>query len=143
MSLSTRTACPDQERVDGPQTIRGSRQAERPGAGVSSSCRPAHRHTVCDTLIFCRFYRDLIGWEDVSTIIHGLTGLEMDKAGLQALSVRIANLIRAYNLPEGMASSDDTLPPRLLEEPLEPGGASLGEEELEKMVEEYRGLRGW
>jgi len=67
----------------------------------------------------------------------------MDKAGLQALSARIANLIRAYNLREGMAPSDDTLPPRLLEEPLEPSGASLGEEELEKMVEEYHGLRGW
>jgi len=101
------------------------------------------RHTIFDTLIFCRFYRDLIGWDDLSTVIHGLTGLEMDKGGLQALSARIANLIRDYNLREGMEPSDDTLPARLTREPLEPSGASLSKKELGKMIEEYYALRGW
>jgi aldehyde:ferredoxin oxidoreductase len=101
------------------------------------------RHTLFDTLIFCRFYRDLIGWDDLSRIIHGLTGLAMDKAGLEALSARIADTIRRYNLREGMAPAEDTLPRRLLDAPLEPGGETLSQAELEQMVAEYYALRGW
>ena len=101
------------------------------------------RHTIFDTLIFCRFYRDLIGWDDLTAVIHGLTGLEMDKAGLQALSARIANTVRRFNLREGMTSADDTLPVRFLNEPLEPGGERLSRAELEQMVGEYYALRGW
>lgn len=101
------------------------------------------RHTIFDTLIFCRFYRDLIGWNELPAIIHGLTGIDMDKAGLQALSARIANIIRQFNLREGMTAADDTLPPRLLQEPLQPSGERLTKEELDLMVGEYYKLRGW
>ncbi len=101
------------------------------------------RHTIYDTLIFCRFYRDMIGWDHLPTVIRGLTGLELDKAGLQALSARIANAIRAFNLREGMTPADDTLPERILTEPLQPKGETLTRAELEKMVGEYYARRGW
>ncbi|MFQ6100993.1 MAG: aldehyde ferredoxin oxidoreductase family protein [Anaerolineae bacterium] len=101
------------------------------------------RHTIFDTLIFCRFYRDMIGWDDLPVIIRRLTGLELDKAGLQALSARIANTVRQYNLWEGMVPADDTLPVRFLQEPLEPSGETLSEAELEQMIGEYYALRGW
>lgn len=101
------------------------------------------RHTVFDTLIFCRFYRDLIGWDDLPVIIRGLTGLELDKAGLQALSARVADAIRQYSLREGMVPADDTLPQRWLQEPLEPSGETLSEAELDRMLTEYYALRGW
>jgi len=101
------------------------------------------RHTVFDTLIFCRFYRDLLGWDYLPTVIRGLTGLELDKAGLQELSARIANNIRAFNLREGMTAADDTLPRRLLEEPLQPSGERLTEAELDHMLNEYYERRGW
>ncbi|HEY72548.1 MAG: aldehyde:ferredoxin oxidoreductase [Chloroflexi bacterium] len=101
------------------------------------------RHTLFDTLILCRFYRDMIGWDDLSAVIRGLTGLELDKAGLQALSARIADNIRRFNLREGMTPADDTLPKRFLQEPLEPSGETLSEAELEQMLGEYYALRGW
>ena len=101
------------------------------------------RHTLFDTLIFCRFYRDMIGWDDLPLIIRGLTGLELDKAGLQALSARIAADVRRFNLREGMSPADDTLPERFLREPLQPSGERLSEAELEQMVSEYYALRGW
>ncbi|MGD2176497.1 MAG: aldehyde ferredoxin oxidoreductase family protein [Anaerolineae bacterium] len=101
------------------------------------------RHTIFDTLIFCRFYRDLIGWDDLSHIVHGLTGLKLDKGGLQALSARIADRIRQYNLREGMEPAEDTLPRRFLDAPLEPSGETLSEAELQQMVQEYYALRGW
>lgn len=101
------------------------------------------RHTVYDTLILCRFYRDMIGWDDLPVIIRGLTGLELDKAGLQALSARIADTIRQYNLREGMVPADDTLPRRFLQEPLQPSSETLSEAELQRMVTEYYARRGW
>ena len=101
------------------------------------------RHTIFDTLIFCRFYRDMIGWDELPVVIQGLTGLEMDKPALGALSARIANTIREYNLREGMTPADDTLPERILSESLEPRGQSLTRQELEQMVQEYYELRGW
>lgn len=101
------------------------------------------RHTVFDTLILCRFYRDMIGWDDLPVIIRGLTGLELDKIGLQNLSARIADTIRQYNLREGMTPADDTLPVRFLREPLQPSGERLSEAELQRMVAEYYTLRGW
>jgi aldehyde:ferredoxin oxidoreductase len=101
------------------------------------------RHTLFDTLILCRFYRDLIGWDDLPAIIRAVTGLELDKAGLQALSAGIADTIREYNLREGMTPADDTLPSRLLKEPLVPSGETLTAAELEAMVADYYSLRGW
>lgn len=85
----------------------------------------------------------MIGWDDLPLIIQGLTGLEMDKAGLRALSARIADVIRQYNLREGMVPADDTLPERFLREPLQPGGDTLSEAELQHMLDEYYALRGW
>jgi len=101
------------------------------------------RHTIFDTLIFCRFYRDMIGWDDLPPVVRGLTGLELDKDGLQALSARIAGMVRRYNLREGMTPADDTLPRRLLSEPLQSSGETLSKEELQNMVAEYYALRGW
>lgn len=101
------------------------------------------RHTIFDTLILCRFYRDMIGWDDLSLVIRALTGLALDKAGLEALSARIADTIRAYNLREGMVPADDTLPQRFFQEPLAPSGETLTEAELERMVAEYYQRRCW
>jgi aldehyde:ferredoxin oxidoreductase len=101
------------------------------------------RHTLFDVLIFCRFYRDMIGWDDLPVIIRGLTGLELDRAALRDMSARIADTIRGFNLREGMTPADDTLPRRFLQEPLEPGSERLTEAELQRMVTEYYALRGW
>lgn len=101
------------------------------------------RHTLFDLLIFCRFYRDMIGWDDLPVIIRGLTGLELDRAALREMSARVADTIRGFNLREGMTPADDTLPPRFLQEPLEPGGERLKEAELQRMITEYYALRGW
>lgn len=64
---------------------------------------------------------------------------EMMKAG-----ERIWNLERLFNLREGLDPlKDDTLPKRLLEEPL-PEGASKGRvSQLPKMLPEYYQVRGW
>ncbi len=43
------------------------------------------RLAVFDTLILCRFYRDLYQWDKLSTIIRSTTGLELDVEQMQKI----------------------------------------------------------
>lgn len=56
---------------------------------------------------------------------------------------RIVNIERLYNLREGFSRKDDTLPKRLLEEPVKAGPAKGRTVNLEPMLDEYYQFRGW
>jgi len=101
------------------------------------------RHTIFDSLIFCRFYRDMIGWDELSSVIAALTGLELDKPKLSALARNITTKAREFNLREGMTPADDALPQRFHTEPLGPEGKVITEGELKRMIAEYYALKGW
>jgi len=100
------------------------------------------RLTLFDTLILCRFYRDLYPWETLSEIIHYTSGIGAEKPALQRIAANISNLVRDFNLREGMKPEDERLP-RVFHRPLEDSGAVISEEELQVMLEEYHKLRGW
>jgi aldehyde:ferredoxin oxidoreductase len=102
------------------------------------------RLTLFDTLIFCRFFRDLVTWDDLSTVIRALTGLKPDKTGLQRIAANVTDNTRRFNLREGVTRKDDTLPPRLMREPIGKNKEHLiTEEELNRLVSDYYRLRGW
>lgn len=101
------------------------------------------RHTLFDALIICRFFRDLYPWEALSLIINGTTGMVLDKKGLQEIASNIINKAREFNLREGMAIEDDTLPKRFFEEKLKDSGKVLLRSEFEKMLADYYKTRGW
>jgi aldehyde:ferredoxin oxidoreductase len=100
------------------------------------------RHTLFDTLILCRFYRDLYPWEVISRIIRVTTGLDLDQAGLQALAGDVTNSARRFNLREGLEPKHDSLPKRMHKEPLEKGQI-ITQGELEQLRSDYYRLRGW
>jgi aldehyde:ferredoxin oxidoreductase len=61
-----------------------------------------------------------------------------------ACGERIWNLERLFNLREGLdPESEDTLPKRLLEEPIPEGPAKGKVNRLKEMLPEYYNLRGW
>ena len=101
------------------------------------------RHTLFDSLILCRFFRDLYPWERLSVIIKATTGMELDKEQLQRLALRISNKVREFNLREGMSEADDTLPIRFFEEKLSDSGKVLPRAEFNKMLSDYYKLKGW
>jgi aldehyde:ferredoxin oxidoreductase len=56
------------------------------------------------------------------------------------------NLARAFNVREGFTRDDDTLPQRLMTEPLKAGaskGQVISKEDLKLMLDEYYTARGW
>ena len=102
------------------------------------------RFNIHDSLILCRFYRDLYwDWSYLSTIVEMTTGLKLDEVGLRKISSTIQNETRRFNLREGMTPKDDTLPKRFFDEPLGKEGKTIRREDLRKMLQDYYALRGW
>ncbi len=100
------------------------------------------RLNIFDTLILCRFYRDLYTWEELQKLIHLVTGLPVTQEDLRRKAAAIATLTRSFNLREGLRLEDDRLPMRLHQEAL-PSGHALTSDEMTHMLKDYYAQRGW
>lgn len=90
--------------------------------------------------LFTTFGMEAANYAD---LVKTATGIPYDEKELLLAGERIWNLERLFNLKSGLTKEDDTLPKRLLEEPI-PSGPSKGEvNELYKMLPEYYKVRGW
>jgi len=98
-------------------------------------------HDVLDSLIMCKFA--VLPPGSVLSMLNMVTGWEMKLNDLITVGERTYNLKRVFNLACGASRRDDTLPKRLLEEPLAEGGSKGEVVELEKMLDGYYSLRGW
>jgi len=65
------------------------------------------------------------------------------KERLEETGERVWNLERQFNLAAGLTRADDSLPPRLLNDPVPTGTAKGRVCELDTMLDEYYELRGW
>jgi len=63
--------------------------------------------------------------------------------GFMRTGERIFNLERLFNLKAGLTAEDDTLPKRMLEEPMPEGPAKGVVVHLAEMLPEYYRVRGW
>jgi aldehyde:ferredoxin oxidoreductase len=79
----------------------------------------------------------------LTQIMNYATGMDYDEESLLLAGERIFNLERLYLLNAGFTKNDDTLPPRMLFEPLVEGPAKGQVVELEDMLIEFYSLRGW
>jgi len=79
---------------------------------------------------FCNFLNAVTG--------AGYTIEEVEKAG-----ERIFNAERQFMIKAGFSRKDDTLPERLLKEPMPEGPAKGLVVHLDEMLNEYYKLRGW
>lgn len=101
------------------------------------------RATLFDTLILCRFFRDMVLWDELATLISATTGLDLDKAGLQRIAANVVDATRQFNLREGLTAEDDTLPDALFDNDLSDSGKGITRAELDMLVAEYYAVRGW
>lgn len=101
------------------------------------------RLTIYDTLILCRFFRDLYYWEELNTIIRGTMGLETDEDDLKRISGCIAQTIRDFNLREGMEPEQDFLPGYFFRQPLGKKKRVLEQQEFTRLLGDYHKLRGF
>jgi aldehyde:ferredoxin oxidoreductase len=101
------------------------------------------RLTIFDALILCRFYRDLYQWEELSTILRGVTGLTLEVADLRKIAAAITDNTRRFNLGEGLTPEDDLLPKRFTREVLPETSQGITAAEMRQLLKEYYQARGW
>jgi aldehyde:ferredoxin oxidoreductase len=77
--------------------------------------------------------------------LHSATGIESFSSSEEVLRIgeRTNNLVRLFNLREGLTKDDDTLPKRFLTEPLKEGPSRGRVVDLDTMLKEYYFVRGW
>ena len=103
---------------------------------------------VLDSLIWCKFLRKAFGdlYEESAEVYELVTGWSMDAGDLKLAGERINNMKKAFNIREGWTRADDTLPARVLDEPLADGvarGVHLTQDDLDMMIGAYYDARGW
>ncbi len=100
--------------------------------------------TVFDCVGTCKFMGVALSAEDWVDMISNCVGWEFSVSDFRSVGERVYNLARAFNVREGLVRADDTLPGRLLNEPL-PEGAAAGHkvEKLDEMLDAYYEFRGW
>lgn len=102
--------------------------------------------TLYDIVGVCKFTRNFYFVEELIDFFKAVHGYEPDSRELLRLGERVYNLERAFNVREGMSRKDDTLPPRVMNEPIRDGpskGQRVSQEELDQMLDHYYRVRGW
>jgi aldehyde:ferredoxin oxidoreductase len=104
---------------------------------------------VLDSLILCKYSTlalfSTLNFEPdfYARLLTTATGFYVDREEFYKIGERIYNLERLFNVREGFSRKDDTLPKRLLTEPL-PDGPAKGETiNLDRLLNEYYAIRGW
>ena len=98
---------------------------------------------VIDSMGLCIFTIFALNPEHYANLLSSVTGEPMDGRQLLALGERIWNMERLFNLRDGYARKDDSLPPRFSQETLPRGHSKNQVVDLEPLLEEYYRLRAW
>ena len=108
--------------------------------------------SVKDSSMLCTFVVRLallpknLGPKLVADFWRAGQGYDVTQEDVKQVGERMTNLARAWNMRAGFTRADDTLPDRLLMEPLKTGaskGHRISPEDRDFMLDEYYSLRGW
>ncbi len=95
-----------------------------------------------DLVGLCTF--NMVSIPLIPELANAVMGTEYGDKEVRDITRRVVALERKFNIREGFTRKDDTLPRRLLEEPL-PDGMAVGHkvEGLDAMLDDYFAQRGW
>lgn len=96
-----------------------------------------------DSAGVCLFTFRALSAADYAAMVGAVTGLPVDEESLLQAGERIWNLQRLFNTGAGFSRKDDTLPSRLMEEPISTGAGAGRVWRREPLLSEYYRVRGW
>ena len=98
---------------------------------------------VIDAAGLCLFTSFALGLSDYADLINAATGFGYTDEELLMVGERIWNMERDFNIKAGIGPEHDTLPKRLLEEPM-PDGPNKGQVvKISEMLPKYYKVREW
>jgi aldehyde:ferredoxin oxidoreductase len=93
----------------------------------------------------CLFATFAVNLKQITPFLHAATGLEVYASSEEVMKIgeRVNNLVRLFNIREGLTRDLDTLPKRFFTEPLKEGPGRNRVVELDQLIDEYYMVRGW
>ena len=93
----------------------------------------------------CLFATFAVNLKQITPFLHAATGLEVYSSSEEVMKIgeRVNNLVRLFNIREGLTRDLDTLPKRFFSEPLKEGPSRNHVVELDQLMKEYYMVRGW
>jgi aldehyde:ferredoxin oxidoreductase len=93
----------------------------------------------------CLFATFAVNLKQITPFLHSATGIEVFGSSDEVMKIgeRVNNLVRLFNIREGLTKDLDTLPKRFFSEPLKEGPCRDRVVELDQLREEYYLVRGW
>lgn len=98
---------------------------------------------VIDSSGICLFTSFALGADDYRDLLNVVTGFNYTTEEMMRAGERIWNMERLYDLDAGFTRDDDTLPPRMLREPMPDGPVKGSTVPLDVLLKDYYTARGW
>ncbi len=144
-ATGNRGACHETGNMLGPEVLSLPRLIDRFATQGKAGIVSVHQNSaaVIDSLVYCKFANMAVAEEFFARTLTAVTGEKFTADDLMMVGERVWTLERLYNLREGFTKDDDTLPDRLLNEPVAAGPSEGFTVKLSPMLEEYYAFRGW
>jgi aldehyde:ferredoxin oxidoreductase len=144
-ATSNRGACHETGNMLGPEVLALPRLIDRFATQGKAGIVSVHQNSaaVIDSLVYCKFANMAVAEEFFARTLTAVTGEHFTADDLMVVGERVWTLERLYNLREGFTQADDTLPRRMLEEPVAEGPSEGFTVKLDPMLKEYYAFRGW
>lgn len=144
-ATSNRGGCHMRGNMLGPEVLALPRLVDRFAVQGKAGIVAVHQNSaaIIDSLVVCKFVNMAVAEEFFARMLTALSGEKFTGDDLMLAGERIWNLERLYNLREGFTGKDDTLPARLLTEPVRSGPSQGFTVHLAPMLAEYYEFRGW
>jgi aldehyde:ferredoxin oxidoreductase len=144
-ATSNRGACHETGNMLGPEVLALPRLIDRFATQGKAGIVSVHQNSaaVIDSLVYCKFANMAVAEEFFARTLTAVTGEHFTADDLMVVGERVWTLERLYNLREGFTQADDTLPRRMLEEPVAEGPSEGFTVKLDLMLKEYYAFRGW
>jgi len=98
---------------------------------------------VIDSLGLCLFTSFAMGAQNYADLYNSVCGTEHTAESILEAGERIYCIERTFNLEAGIDAAQDTLPKRLLEDPIPEGPSKGNVHRLSELLPEYYVARGW
>jgi len=96
-----------------------------------------------DSAGMCLFSTFALGAAPIAAQISGASGIDFTADDIVTAGERIYNMERMYNIYVGFTAADDTLPERMLSEPVKAGPMKGKVSRVPEMMPHYYEARGW